>query len=163
MKLFSNLNKRCKLIVWECAILLLFFVVCTIQDCVEDKEFRIMFNSSFIIYIFFISSVLQFVFAWKDSVWRKIANTVCVVVKILIILWLYFVTIHWMWHESHWTPEDWAQIGNFGTTIWGFLLSICTSMVVGVFLVGDLVLVGVDVVWMIKKLAKHIQAKKQKA
>ena len=163
MKMFSNLNKRCKLIVWECAILFVCFIICGIQHSVATNAFQMLTNCIALLLPFWVISALEFICLYHESNSRKMVNAILIIAKTAVCIILYMISINWMWHESHWTPEDWAQIGIFGATIWNFLLNIGTSMVVGVFLVGDIVLVGVDVVWMIKKLAKHIQAKKQKA
>ena len=154
--------RRRKFFVVQIIALVVSYILCTIQAGFNTGSFSPITPSTPIILACLFFAIFQLFFFWKEQLWRKIANILAVFGKMFFCIGL-LPLITWIFHESHWTAEHWAQIGNFGANIWYCLFSIATSLVVYAFLFVDLVLVGVDVVWMVKKLAKHIQAKKQKA
>lgn len=157
-----SLNRQCKFLLWANVLALLCCILCTIQNCFRLGEIVFLSNVTFSVMSFLFFSVLQFIFAWKDSVWRKVGNLIALLGNLLFFFnWLHLVFP--LFESSHWIASEWAQVGNFGADIWTCILNVATTFFVGACLIVELVLVGVDVVWMVKKLAKHIQAKKQKA
>ena len=160
------MTQRSKLILVECAILAVFFLFCTVQlTCfnIGEASASPVFPAEFLFLVFWGNSVFQFVLSLKETIFRKSANLFFVFTKVFLCVTLFLAFCPWMFNGQQWTASRWKEIGEFGSRIWYLLSSTSSTLLIGVFLVGDIVLVGVDVVWMIKKLAKHIQAKRQKA
>ena len=112
-------------------------------------------------FVFF--SLAQYVATRNYSIMAKFANAMIVFVKTRICYLLFIAVNFELFTTRCWTPEQWAEIGNFGTEIWSYLLRAGTGIVLIAVTAIELVVVGVDIVGMVKKLAKHIQARRQKA
>ena len=158
-----GMNKRCAFVITQCVVLAVCSVICGFQTGLTNNTYIPLSNSTFVILPFLLFSFFQYFLQRKEHCWRKIVNGVLSIVKSTFCLYLSWFLIFPAFASTYWQPEFLAEIGNFSATIWFTILHCTTGIFLVLALVPELVLVGMDVVWMVKKLARHIQAKKQKA
>lgn len=156
------MKKRCVLLVIEIAILAVFLLISAKAISCSTGSFIPSINHRPAILSFIAFSLAQLAL-YKETYWQRIANAVLFICKSILCIMACVILVYPVFRSSNLALLNPADLGDFGSYTWFTILTCTLGVLITLFLAIDLVFVGVDVVRMVKKLAKHFQAKRQKA